>query len=124
MFDFAGTQLDDASTLGSVVWKDYSVVRDEGDEYAAPSAGDIFLDEPSLKQLTCRTRGMRRGGGNGVCVTISASYSMLQSRVKSFHHTNVLVRLVHAIGSCTRELHNTVAHLNFNTRYLNHHGSN
>jgi hypothetical protein len=145
MFDFAGTQLDDASTLGScgigkyatvqlslrfgdsdceaehqrvrgkwnsdrtavfevqvlgytdetapVVWKDYSVVRDEGDEYAAPSAGDIFLDEPSLKQLTCRTRGMRRGGGNGVCVTISASYSMLQSRVKSFHHTTVLVRV-------------------------------
>jgi hypothetical protein len=38
--------------------------------------------------------------------------------------TNVLVRLVHAMGSCTRELHNTVAHLNFNTRYLNHHGSN
>jgi hypothetical protein len=65
MFDFAGTQLDDASTLGSVVWKDYSVVRDEGDEYAAPSAADIFLDEPSLKQLTYRTRGMRRGGGNG-----------------------------------------------------------
>jgi hypothetical protein len=26
--------------------------------------------------------------------------------------SNVLVRLVHAMGSCTRELHNTVAHLN------------
>jgi hypothetical protein len=37
--------------------------------------------------------------------------------------TNVPYQLVHAMGSCTRELHNTVFNLNFNTRHLNHHGS-
>jgi hypothetical protein len=40
MFDFAGTQLDDASTLASVVWEDYSVVRDEGDEYRVGTRAD------------------------------------------------------------------------------------
>jgi hypothetical protein len=58
------------------------------------------------------------------CCFYSLSFAVAVVLMGRAARDTVLVRLVHAMGSCTRELHNTVAHLNFNTRYLNHHGSN
>ena len=57
-------------------------------------------------QTSCRLQEVDMGLTRRLCTT-----------------NNVPYQLVHAMGSSMRELHNTVFNLSFDTRYLNHHGS-